>query len=68
MALISSLMTHIKLEPLLPGFLCIFEFTLSMNIEKIDGLHKCHMNIAYLENEVARIDYELVVAQLEEER
>jgi len=26
------------------------------------------MNIAYLENEVARIDYELVVAQLEEER
>ena len=42
MALISSLMTHIKLEPLHPGFLCIFEFTLSMNIEKIDGLHKCH--------------------------
>jgi len=26
------------------------------------------MNIAYLENEVARIDYELVVAQLEEEK
>ena len=53
MALISSLMTHIKLEPLLPGFLCIFEFTLSMNIEKIDGLHKCHMNIAHLEKEEA---------------
>ena len=53
MALISSLMTHIKLEPLLPGFLCIFEFTLSMNIEKIDRLHKCHMNIAHLEKEEA---------------
>ena len=53
MALISSLMTHIKLEPLHPGFLCIFEFTLSMNIEKIDGLHKCHMNIAHLEKEEA---------------
>ena len=53
MALISSLMTHIKLEHLHPGFLCIFEFTLSMNIEKIDRLHKCHMNIAHLEKEEA---------------
>ena len=51
MALISSLMTHIKLEPLHPGFLCIFGYTSSMNIEKIDGLHKCHMNIAHLEKE-----------------
>jgi len=63
MALISSLMTHIKLEPLLPGFLCIFEFTLSMNIEKIDGLHKCHMNIAHLEKEGA-----LGVPWLEDEK
>lgn len=63
MALISSLMTHIKLEHLHPGFLCIFEFTLSMNIEKIDGLHKCHMNIAHLEKEEA-----LGVPWLEDEK